>query len=214
MTPPSPNAPTPSHRLGYWSAIALVSVGVAYAIALAAGFAKFGLREPIGDPVLAVMEALTLVSAVPIVTLMASLQDRAAPDRKAFGLSALAFATLCAGVTSTVHFIELTAARQLGAAGIIWPSRPYAAELLAWDVFLGLSLLFAAPLFHRPGPERPIRLGLLLCGTLCLAGAIGPALGNMRLQLIGVFGYALVLPTICALLARLLSHPPHPQTPP
>ncbi|MBK8974580.1 MAG: hypothetical protein IPM29_01510 [Planctomycetes bacterium] len=190
-------------RLGYWSAVALVCIGVGYVLALLAGFARHGFREPIGDPVLAVMEVLTLLSAVPIVTLMASIQDRAAPHRSGLGLAALAFATLCAGVTSTVHFVELTAARQVGEEGIVWPSRVYAAELLAWDVFLGLSLSFAAPLFRDGRLERAVRGTLFLCGGLCLAGAVGPAVGNMRLQLIGVLGYAVILPIACVLLARL-----------
>jgi hypothetical protein len=191
-------------RVGYWSAIALVCVGVGYFLTLAAGFVRHGFREPITDPVLAIMEILTLLSAVPLVTLMASIQDRSSPSRSAFGFSALAFATLCAGVTSTVHFVELTAARQLGGGGIAWPSRAYAAELLAWDVFLGLALLFAAPLFSGDELERLVRRALLLCGGPCVVGAVGPAVGHMRLQLVGVFGYAVMLPVVCVLLARVL----------
>ena len=101
--------------------------------------------------------------------------------------------------------MELTAARQLGEGGIVWPSRAYAAELLAWDVFLGLALLFAAPVFEGGGPERAVRRGLLACGALCLAGAVGPAVGNMRLQLVGVLGYAVVLPVVSVLLARVFA---------
>lgn len=197
-----------SCRVGYWSAIALVCVGAGYVLALAAGFFRHGFREPITDPVLAVMEILTLVSAVPLVTLMASIQDWSSASRRALGLSALAFATLCAGITSTVHFVELTAARQMGGGGIAWPSRVYAAELLAWDVFLGLALLFAAPLFSRDGLERAVRGALFLCGGLCVVGAVGPAVGNMRLQLVGVLGYAVVLPVACVLLARVFGRRP------
>ncbi len=107
------------NRLGLWSSTAVVGIGVAYAFTLAIGFARHGLREPITDPVLAVMEILTVLSALPVVTLMAAVHDRAAPDRKVYGLTALAFATLCAGATSAVHFVELTAARQLGGGGIV-----------------------------------------------------------------------------------------------
>jgi len=195
-----------ANRLGLWSSGALVGIGVAYALALAAGFVRHGMREPIADPLLAVMEVLTLLSAVPIVTLMAAVHDRAAPGRKVYGLTAVAFATLCAGTTSAVHFVELTAARQLGGGGITWPSPVYAAELLAWDVFLGLALLFASPVFDRGGPERTVRRGLLACGVLCLAGTVGPATANMRLQLVGVVGYAGVLPVVALLLARQFAH--------
>lgn len=193
----------PANRLGFWSAIAILGIGGAYVLALGVGFSRHGFSEPITDPVLAVMEVLTLLAALPIVTLMAAIHERAAPGRKVYALTALAFATLCAGVTSTVHFVELTAARQLGEAGIVWPSRVYAAELLAWDVFLGLALLFAALAFEGVGAERGVRRGLLICGGLCLAGTVGPLVGNMRLQLVGVLGYAVVLPAVAWLLARL-----------
>jgi hypothetical protein len=102
-----------------------------------------------------------------------------------------------------VHFIELTAARQLDGGGIVWPSRVYAAELLAWDVFLGLALVFAARVFDGDEFERRVRLALSICGVLCLVGMVGPVVGNMRLQLVGVVGYAGVLPVVSFLLARL-----------
>ena len=136
------------------------------------------------------------------------------PDRKTDSLIALAFMILVAGTTSAVHFAQLTALRQLGAAGIVWPSPAYAVELLAWNFFLGLSLLFAAPVFDHGGLERRIRRGLLVSAVLCLAGVIGPAVGNMRLQLIGVLGYAGVLPVVCFMLSRLFRSDPRPRTTP
>jgi hypothetical protein len=200
-----------ANRLGLWSAATVAGIGVAYLLALAAGFARHGLREPIADPVLAVMEVLTLLSAPPLVTLMAAIHERAASGLKAYGLAALAFATLCGGITSVVHFVELTAARQLGGGGIAWPSRIYAAELLAWDVFLGLALVFAALTFAGSGPERSVRRGLLACGALCLAGTVGPVVGNMRLQLVGVLGYGGLLPVVAFLLARLFARAYAPE---
>ena len=190
-------------RLGRTSALAMFLIGVAYIVAMATGMAIHGLSEPIVDPVLAVMEVLTLMSAPTMVVLMASIYMRASPERKVYGLVALAFAVLFAGTTTVVHLVELTAVRQLGAARIVWPSAIYAAELAAWDWFLGLALLFAAPVFPGDGRERPARRGLALTGVLCIAGLVGPAIGNMRLQFIGVAGYAVALPAVCLMLAPL-----------
>jgi hypothetical protein len=197
-----------ANRLGFWSSVALVGIGIAYLLALAAGFARHGLHEPITDPVLAFMEVLTLLAAPAIVILMAAVHERAIPERRVYGLLALAFGTLCAGTTSAVHFVELTAARQMEGGGIVWPSRKYAAELLAWDVFLGLALVFAAPVFAGGGRERAVKRGLLACGALCLAGTIGPVVGDMRMQLVGVLGYAGLLPVVSVLLARLFAREP------
>ena len=92
--------PWQPNRLGFWSSIALVGIGVAYVLALAAGFARHGWHELIVDPVLAIMEVLTLLSAPAIVILMAAVHARATPERKVHGLIAVAFATLFAGTTS------------------------------------------------------------------------------------------------------------------
>lgn len=202
------------NRLGTWSAVAVFLIGVAYLVTLAIGFRVHGLAEPIVDPILAVMEILTLMSAPPMVVMMAAVHGYASVDRKIHGEIALAFTILFAGTTSAVHFVELTAARQAGSGGIVWPSTAYAIELLAWDLFLGLALLFAAAVFDGGGRERGVRRGLLISGILCVAGVVGPAVGNMRLQLVGVLGYAGVLPVVCLMLARLFrsdrGHPPGP----
>jgi hypothetical protein len=149
-----------------------------------------------------------------MVVIMAAIHDYATVNRKVYGVIALAFTILFAGTTSAVHFVELTAGRQLGSGGIVWPSPVYALELLAWNLFLGLALLFAAPIFDGGGPERGVRRGLLISGVLCVAGIVGPVIGNMRLQLVGVLGYAGVLPVVCFMLARLFrsdrGHGPNP----
>ena len=48
------------NRLGVWSASTLCVIGVTYVVTLAVGFASAGFAKPIVDPVLAVMEILTL----------------------------------------------------------------------------------------------------------------------------------------------------------
>ena len=193
----------PTNRLGRWSALGLFLIGVAYVVTLAIGFATHGLTEPIADPVLAIMEVLTLLSAPLMVIMMAAVHGYARSERKTHSLIALAFMILAAGTTSVVHFVGLTVLRQSGSGSMVWPSPIYAMELLAWDLFLGLSLLFAAPVFEGGGLERAIRRGLLIGGVLCIAGLVGPAVGNMRLQLVGVLGYAGVFPVVCFMLFRL-----------
>jgi hypothetical protein len=192
-----------STRLGRWSALTVFLVGVAYVVALVTGFATYGLRRPIGDPLLAVMEVLTLLSALALLVMMAAVYARASRSCRTFAVVALAFMTLVVGTTGAVHVVGLTALRQLGWDGLVWPSPAYALDVLAWDLFLGLSLLFAAPVFERGGLTGRIRGGLLLCGMLCIAGLLGPVMGDMRLQLVGVLGYAGVLPVVCLMLARL-----------
>ena len=191
-----------AYRLGTWAAGAVAAIGLAYIAALVAGFVQVGFDAPIGDPVLAIMEILTLFSALAVLISMASVHHHADPERKIFGMLALILTAVFAGITSTVHFVQLTAFRQMGVAGIAWPSATYAAELLAWDWFLGIGLIFAVPVFPGCGAERVLRLAFLLTGALALAGTVGPVIGHMRLQRIGILGYAGALPVTFFLLAR------------
>lgn len=141
-------------QLGNRSALAVFLIGVLYVIVLAIQFSMNGVSAAITDPILAVMEVLTLVSALCLLVMMAALHEYATPKRKAYSMIAFAFIALMVGVTSVVHFVELTAIRQLGVGEIIWPSPIYGAELLAWNLFLGLSLLFASRVFDGHGSAR------------------------------------------------------------
>ena len=189
--------------VGRWSSFAVFLVGLAYIAALIIGFTTRGLSAPIVDPLLAIMEILTLIAAPLMLVMMVAIYRRASDERKTIGSLAFAFMLLTTGTTSAVHFVNLTATRQLGSAVLVWPSTAYALELLAWDVFLGLSLVFAAFTFQGSGRENRVKRGLLVCGLLCLVGAVGPAVGNMRLQLIGVFAYGGVLPVVSFALSRI-----------
>ena len=192
-----------SYKLGFWAATTVVVIGLAYIIVLMVGFSQAGFDKPIEDPILAVMEVLTLFSATAILIAIAAVYHQARPDRKIFGLIALIFTTIFTGITSTVHFLELTASRQLGVEEIAWPSSNYAAELLAWDWFLGLALIFSAFVFSSKKTEKIIRRTLLISGMLALIGIAGPITGNIQLQRIGIIGYAIVLPIAFFFLARM-----------
>jgi len=188
-------------RLGELSSWGPVVVGVAYAAVVALGIAEAGLSDPMVDPILAVMEGLSMAAALLVVILMAAVYGYAEPDRKLLGLIALSFVIIMAGLTSAVHFVALTAGRQTDFIAMKWPSNLYAVELLAWGVFLGLALLFAAPVFAGSGLGAAARWSLAASGALCLAGTIGPLVGDMALQRIGILGYGVGLPIASVALA-------------
>ena len=193
-------------RIGSLAGAAVVAVGLAYVIVLALGFARHGFSEPIADPILAVMELLTLASVLPLVLLAVAILFVAPEGARVWGVLAVCFIVMFAAATSGVHIVELTAGRQLGSTGLVWPTATYAIELLAWDLFLGMALVFMASALDPNVAPRWLRRIVQITGALCLAGLIGPAVGNMRLQLIGVFGYAVMLPVAAYGLARWLRH--------
>ncbi|MBY0504043.1 MAG: hypothetical protein K2X03_09035 [Bryobacteraceae bacterium] len=181
----------------------MLGIGLSYLMAYVAWLASgANPASPIGDPFLAVMEALTLVSAPLFVAMIAAIHQVAAEDKKVFGVIALAFATAGAAITMSVHFVQLTAVRQLGGDGTLrWPGIAYALDQLAWDLLFGGSLIAAACTFGEDRFARLMRGSLLVTGSLCWLGGLGPVLGDMRIQRMGILGYAVVLPAVCRLLA-------------
>jgi hypothetical protein len=84
-----------------------------------------------------------------------------------------------------------------------WPSLVYALDILAWDVFFALSMLFAAPVFRGSRLAAWIRVLMISSAVLSLAGLSGVVAGDMQLRNIGIVGYVGVFLVVAALLAIL-----------
>src|SRR5215217_6207249 len=84
-----------------------------------------------------------------------------------------------------------------------WPSVVYALDILAWDLFFPLSVLFAAPVFRGSRLAAWIRVLMIASGVLSLAGLSGVVAGDMQLRNIGIVGYVGVFLVVATLLAIL-----------
>ena len=89
-----------------------------------------------------------------------------------------------------------------------WPSFAYAMDILAWDVFFALSVLFAAPVFSGSRLATFIRWTAVASGILALAGLSGVALGDMTWRDIGIVGYLPVFLVVVVLLGILFRRTP------
>jgi hypothetical protein len=200
-------------RVGMWSAMGAAGVGAIFVVVGLIGiFARQPSSEPLHqiDPYLAILEALMILFAVLVVVMMAAVYAYAPPERKTFALTALGLAISFTVLTSAVHFASLTLGRQIDPKVLTplshqlstgdWPTLAMSLDLLAWDFFLGLALIFAARVF-KGEPTHRVRVSMDTAGAFCLAGTLGPASGHLHIQYLGIAGYAFVLPVACALLA-------------
>lgn len=195
------------------SAVGTVLAGAVYAATLGAGLLSLqSPQQPIGDPLFSILEILIILLMPLMVALMVAVHAWAPAEAKVFSLLALVFVSLLAGLTCSVHFVILTVGRQAALSGLAsmplflsfkWPSVAYALDILAWDVFFALSVLFAAPVFSGNRLARSIRVLLVASGALALAGLSGVIVGDMQLRNIGIVGYAGVFPVVALLLAIL-----------
>jgi hypothetical protein len=207
---------TSQHRtLGIVATRAIFILSVAYLFPLILGL--LSLKSPldqIGEPYFTIMELLILPIAPCMVASMVAVHNYAAPEQKAYSLTALAFMILMAGITCCVHFVILTVSRPIEAAGFTWaplffsfkwPSVMYTLDILAWDVFFPLAILFAVPVFKAGRLETAIRILMIISGVLAFAGLIGVPLADMNYRNIGIIGYAGVAPVVFLLMGILFS---------
>jgi hypothetical protein len=202
-----------ARSLGIFSAAATVILLVAYAVTLGVGLASLeSPQQPIGDPMFTILEVLIIVMMPVMVALMVAVHAWAPMQAKTLTLTSLVFMGLLAGVTSVVHFCVLTLSRQPEfteqpwlplVLSFNWPSVVYALDILGWDVFFPLSMLFAALVFQGSRLAAWIRVLMIASGVLSLAGLSGAVAGDMQLRNIGIVGYVGVFLVVAALLAVL-----------
>jgi uncharacterized membrane protein len=211
---------TLQHRaIGRAAAWLVFLLGLVYAVTTVLGFLSLkSPQDPIGDPYFSIMELLIVLMAPLMVVVMVAVHAYASPEVKAYSFTALIFTILQAGITSSVHFVILTVSRQIEATGLIWaplffsfkwPSVAYTLDILAWDWFFALSMLFAAPVFKAGSLETKVRILMIITGILSLVGLIGVPLADMQVRNIGIVGYAGVTPVVFLLLGIIFDRTQH-----
>jgi hypothetical protein len=198
---------TARHRLiGMSASWAVSALLILYSSTLVLGL--FSLKspdDPIGNPYFTILELLIVLMMPLMILVMTALHAYASPGSKAYSLTALVMMIPAAAITSCVHFVILTLSRDGEMAefpwsslflSFKWPSVAYALDILAWDWFFALSMLFAAPVFKSGRLEMVVRSLMFATGFLSLAGLIGVPLADMQVRMIGVIGYAGLTPIL------------------
>src|SRR5215204_5012390 len=202
-----------ARRLGIFSAAATIILLVAYAVTLAMGLASLeSPQQPIGDLKFTILEVLIITMMPAMVAFMVTVHAWAPMHAKTLSLTSLVFMGMLAGLTCSVHFCILTLSRQPEftaqswlplVLSFNWPSVAYALDILGWDVFFALSMLFAAPAFWGSRLAAWIRVLMIASAVLALAGLSGVVVSDMQLRNIGIVGYVGVFLVVAALLSVL-----------
>ncbi len=211
---------TQQHRkIGRVTAWAVFVLGVVYTITTILGFLSLkSPLDPIGNPYVSIMELLIIPLTLLYLISMVSIHAYATPEVKVYSLVALCLMIVLSCISSCVHFVVLAVGPEISATVKIWgslliswnwPSIVYALDILAWDWFFALSMLFASLVFKgSSGLEKSIRILMIISGVLSLAGLIGVPLGNMQIRNIGIIGYAIVSPVVFLLIGILFGRVP------
>lgn len=196
--------------LGRWSAIILISIGVLYLLTGVIGVFSGGNFWPPKqvNPWLSIMEFMILIAAPFMIVLMLAIHFSAPDSVKIYGLAAVSFMIISASLTAVIQFLRLTVLRQDNA--VANPKMVHDiflhADLLAWDLFFGLSMLCGAVVFRSNPATKGLFRAMLLSGSLCLVGFLGPVTGYFQLQSFAIVGYTAVFVVVCIFLANFFSN--------
>ena len=165
----APISHSPTARLGFWSAVVAASASLVFLVASAP--VLVGAVAPPWDNVLTLVPSLVLAPA--LLALLVCVHDTAPSDRKVWSHLAVAFAGVYTALVSVVYVVELAVVEPLIVRGEAARAGLLTIEpggvLNAIDglgyAFLGLALLFAAPVFGRGGLDRLIRWLLFANGV-------------------------------------------------
>ena len=204
----------PKHRIiGRTSVWTVFVLSVIYAFVTFLGFLSLkSSQDPIGEPFFTIMEILIILISPVMVISMVIVYVYSSTELKLYSFIAVIFMICMAVISSSVHFVVLTVGHKIEAIGLSgfplffsfkWPSVVYALDILAWDWFFALSMLFAAPVFKVGKLEKIVRILMIISGVLSLIGLIGVPLGNMQIRNIGIIGYGVVAPIVFLLLSKV-----------
>ncbi len=209
-----PEAEPASLRLCTLSSNVLASLCLIYAAVLGIGLLTLpSPDQQIQNPWFTLMEILILAIAPAMVAFTVCLHSAASAESKPLALLAVIFMSMCAALTSSVHFAVLTLSRQpelvtTASAALVfsftWPSVVYALDILAWDVFFPLGALFAALAVPHTGRKRLVRQLLYASSALAFLGLVGIPLANMNVRNVGIIGYVVLFPIAAVLYGATL----------
>ena len=163
------------------------------------------------EAALTIWELMTCLSA-PVELLVLSELSNLVNATAIYKNAMLVFMACACALTSVAHIVNITVTRRLISEGInvpeyfrigFWPSVEMAIDYLAWGFFVGLAFLcigFAAD--RKDRQKLMIKVTVLVCGMLCLAGFFGAIFINENLWYVAPMGYGLGSMIICIQMMR------------
>jgi len=200
-------------RIVSWTVSSIIII---YLITLILGFLSLkSPNEPIGNPYFSILEFLIIMLA-PLMVFSLVVVHKSTPEKlKIYSLTALIFMSIMACISCCLHFVILTLSQQevflnnswsLLVFSFKWPSVAYSVDILAWEFFFALSMLFLSATFRKKGLETLIKILLIISGVISFIGLLGIPLNNMQVRNIGIIGYTILAIVVFFLFGIVFNH--------
>ena len=207
--------------MGFWSSVTIVFLVILIDVSMILSAVLFPMTAITNmETYASSFSSLQMLPFVPSLTLapvfvilMLSIYHLAPDDKKVLGQLGFSFAIVCASILSLHYYIQLTVVQQgilnNQTAGL-WQfaaPNPYS---FFWTFaalgygFMGIALLFAAPLFSEKS-DRAIMWLFLANGVVGLAFLVGNALGAFMVNILASFVWGVLFPISAVLLTKKFS---------
>ncbi|PKN88437.1 MAG: hypothetical protein CVU46_00700 [Chloroflexi bacterium HGW-Chloroflexi-8] len=193
-------------KLAMYFSTALIALGGLYIILIAWGLIT---ADPatgmIQNDKKILMEITTILSSILLLLFFTSIHFFIEPRNIFFSFLSIIFMSFSTVLTCCVHFISISVADKILMANELltpilsmgWPSVLLSIDILSWDFFFGLAILFLGIGLFENENQRKTAVLMLLSGIFSLFGLIALPLDNMNIRYIGVFGYTLLPVIVC-----------------
>lgn len=199
-----------AYPLGFWSTSLTTAGGALYFLVILITILRGAFVFPPGEMIQLFGGVTSLLFCPLLVVVFACLHATTPAARKVLSQISLGFTLLFALAVSINRFSQLGVVRQSlalePAPGVEWflaygdRSIMLGLEIMGWGWFLGLALLFAAPLFKTGRRQLWLRALSILYAVLGITSAVAFLLAS-PLSVIGFAAWGLLLFLITALLA-------------
>ncbi len=200
-------------RIVTWTVSSIIII---YLVTLFLGFVSLKSKdEQIGDPYFSILELLIIILS-PLMVFSLIFVHKSTPEKlKIYSLTAVIFMSIMACITCCLHFVILTLSQQdaflnqnwsLLVFSFKWPSVAYSVDILAWDFFFALSMLFLSATFKKKGLEKLIQILLIISSALSFIGLLGIPMNNMQVRNIGIIGYTIFAIVVFFLFGIVFKH--------
>jgi hypothetical protein len=192
--------------VGFWSALVSTLLGVVYFCVILGTIITGNFAFPPPEPIQIIAGIISLLFCPIFVIVIVMIQAKTPANKKIFGQISFAFTILFAISVSINRFIQLGIVRQnVALDGVDWflpygsHSVMFGLEIMGWGWFLGLAMIFCAPLFSRGRLGQWLRWLSVSYGVLGLVSALGQLLASPVIM-VGFIAWGIILFIITALL--------------
>lgn len=192
---------TKIHKLALINTLILICVALIYLVLIIVGIITSNPSTGyFQDNVKYFMEITTMGSSIVLLVFTVLIFYSFETETNICGFLSILFMSIVVILTCSVHFIGITVSSSLinsnksfePLLSLNWPSALFSLDILAWDLFFGISFICLGISLNKYSKQGVTGLLSILSGLLSILGLIALPMNNMNIRYIGIFGYTIM----------------------